>query len=393
MYIYTGSGNEWESVKVEPAGAPEDARFGSSVLLHNNMLFVGSPWRDGALGAVSVYERSGDEWRFIVEITPENTENTEDEDITKSRDLFGTALTLRNNMLAVGAPGSVVDREKIGAVYIYNVSGRDVVFREKVAPKGGKSGERFGSSISSDELSLVIGAVGDDSHRLNSGAVYIVGGSVGSCEEEDGEEKEKSKTPIEQSGDQNLAKRKVSWKELLGVYRLSFLYCRRGSRMCRDEITRREERIVIFDEKTVSAEAQQRAAELRGVTAPALPGEVVVKKIVLGDTPPKEKETVRSRDTVIEETRKEAGVVVPTGTRDLKVGDKGEEVYRLQVFLNENGYIIARSGPGSSGNEVSTFGVATERALKSFQLVNGIPVTGVLDEATRNIILTYVVDF
>jgi peptidoglycan hydrolase-like protein with peptidoglycan-binding domain len=51
----------------------------------------------------------------------------------------------------------------------------------------------------------------------------------------------------------------------------------------------------------------------------------------------------------------------------LRLGARGAEVTRLQVFLNARDFAIAESGPGSRGNETDFFGVLTENAVKRFQ--------------------------
>lgn len=81
--------------------------------------------------------------------------------------------------------------------------------------------------------------------------------------------------------------------------------------------------------------------------------------------------------------------------RNLKTGDKGEDVKRLQEYLNARGFIVAETGPGSPGAESILFGAGTREALKNFQeaysdillkpygLSEG---TGFFGEATRNFI-------
>ncbi len=81
--------------------------------------------------------------------------------------------------------------------------------------------------------------------------------------------------------------------------------------------------------------------------------------------------------------------------RNLKKGDRGEDVKRLQEYLNTHGFIIAESGVGSPGRETELFGINTENALKKFQEANaetlltpfGLTVgTGFFGEATRALI-------
>ncbi|MBP9757125.1 MAG: peptidoglycan-binding protein [Candidatus Pacebacteria bacterium] len=57
-----------------------------------------------------------------------------------------------------------------------------------------------------------------------------------------------------------------------------------------------------------------------------------------------------------------------TFTMNLKLGSKGSEVMALQKFLNSiDGTQLATTGAGSPGNETSTFGPATKRAVIKFQ--------------------------
>ena len=58
----------------------------------------------------------------------------------------------------------------------------------------------------------------------------------------------------------------------------------------------------------------------------------------------------------------------------LQIGDTGEDVRRLQERLDELGYMYLPS--------TGEFGEGTEQAIKDFQLLNGMVVTGVADEAT-----------
>lgn len=54
-------------------------------------------------------------------------------------------------------------------------------------------------------------------------------------------------------------------------------------------------------------------------------------------------------------------------TRNLQSGDRGEDVKKLQEYLNSRGFLIAESGPGSPGQESELFGKGTKAALIKFQ--------------------------
>lgn len=73
-------------------------------------------------------------------------------------------------------------------------------------------------------------------------------------------------------------------------------------------------------------------------------------------------------------------------TKNLSVGDVGQDVLNLQKYLNSHGFIIASSGPGSPGYETTSFGPQTEKALKKFQASNGLPSTGYFGPQTRSFI-------
>jgi len=52
---------------------------------------------------------------------------------------------------------------------------------------------------------------------------------------------------------------------------------------------------------------------------------------------------------------------------NLTMGNRNEDVFRLQQYLNNNGFTVSLSGSGSKGNETNFFGPLTKAALKSFQ--------------------------
>ncbi len=69
---------------------------------------------------------------------------------------------------------------------------------------------------------------------------------------------------------------------------------------------------------------------------------------------------------------------------DLRRGITTADVKALQILLNANGFKIAASGVGSLGKETTYFGLATEAAVKKFQIAHGIkPVNGLVGPLTR----------
>ena len=54
-------------------------------------------------------------------------------------------------------------------------------------------------------------------------------------------------------------------------------------------------------------------------------------------------------------------------TKDLHFGQTDREVRTLQKALYAKGYVIAKSGSGSKGNETTSFGTLTRKAVRAFQ--------------------------
>ncbi len=54
-------------------------------------------------------------------------------------------------------------------------------------------------------------------------------------------------------------------------------------------------------------------------------------------------------------------------TKVLQVGSKGDDVKKLQQFLNNQGFTVAKTGVGSKGKENTNFGIATKSAVIKFQ--------------------------
>lgn len=72
--------------------------------------------------------------------------------------------------------------------------------------------------------------------------------------------------------------------------------------------------------------------------------------------------------------------------KDLRRGERGVDIKSLQIFLNNQGFPVSVSGPGSKGNETDYFGQATFNALVAFQRKNNIPATGFFGPMTRSFI-------
>ncbi|MFZ6014785.1 MAG: peptidoglycan-binding protein [Patescibacteria group bacterium] len=78
-------------------------------------------------------------------------------------------------------------------------------------------------------------------------------------------------------------------------------------------------------------------------------------------------ESGTSQDTASIGEQKIVKEVVELFTRNLGFGFRGADVKRLQIFLNDQGYVLAGQGNGSPGDETEFYGPRTFRAVKAFQ--------------------------
>lgn len=70
-------------------------------------------------------------------------------------------------------------------------------------------------------------------------------------------------------------------------------------------------------------------------------------------------------------------------SRNLSLYAKGEDVRKLQIWLNSHGYAVASNGAGSAGKETTVYGRATAEAVKKFQSAQGLKADGSFGSMTR----------
>ncbi len=88
-----------------------------------------------------------------------------------SSDQYGSAVEASGDWVFVGAPFHDAGGTDAGAVFVFEVAGKGLIFRQRLLPVGGVGAGQFGSAISADGDWLFIGAPLDGEND-NAGAAY-----------------------------------------------------------------------------------------------------------------------------------------------------------------------------------------------------------------------------
>jgi hypothetical protein len=159
------------------------ARFGASVAVSDDRIVIGAPGEDDGAGAVYVYRRSGTDWALEARVTAPTAH---------PGDAFGSSIGLDHDLLAIGSPG---ESASAGAAYLFDRSSGSWTMRARLSSSHDDPGDRFGSAISVRGPVLAIGAPGEDSaatgidgdqtsnSATDSGAVYVFTSIAGAWEQ------------------------------------------------------------------------------------------------------------------------------------------------------------------------------------------------------------------
>jgi hypothetical protein len=153
-------------------GFPGDL-FGHAIAVHEDLLAVGAPAQDinGAdSGAVYVFERTGLDWEEHVKLLAFDG---------NPFDRFGEAVAISHHTIAVGSPQDDDLGNKSGAVYVYVETGGVWALEAKLLPSDGTAGDEFGSSVDIEGDVILVGAPLHDlvGVGVDAGAIYLFGRS------------------------------------------------------------------------------------------------------------------------------------------------------------------------------------------------------------------------
>jgi len=166
-YVFVQSGSTWtQQAKLQALDGAANDEFGDAVAIDGDTALVGAGWDDdlgGASGSAYVLVRSGSTWSQQAKLlAPSAT----------TADIFGCSVAIDHDTALVGARGSDAVEWNSGAAHVFVRSG--TVWSHQAMLTGAVAKDAyFGSSVSIEGDTALIGARGEDGWSGSTGAAYI----------------------------------------------------------------------------------------------------------------------------------------------------------------------------------------------------------------------------
>ena len=164
-YVFMRSGATWVQQARLVANDPgANAHFGASVAISGDTVVVGSSGDDHvgtSAGSAYVFKLSGGTWTQQAKLTASDAEEY---------DNFGLSVSVSGESIAVGSPG---DQMTSGSVYVFTRSGSTWAQQTKLMGDVPRTGHMFGYAVSLDGDTVAVGSPGSaEPFGAESGAVY-----------------------------------------------------------------------------------------------------------------------------------------------------------------------------------------------------------------------------
>lgn len=169
-YVFKQDGNTWTEVKRLLSPNPSiQSKFGSSIAIHNNHIFVGEIGLSNAAGKVYTYKLVNNEWTAGPILTASDEANGNS---------FGRAVAISDNYAIVSAPGwKNPANTTYGAAYIFKLNTVSNQWEQYSQLKGdlvGSATSSFGNNVAINDTYAVVGNTFEkDGLSLNHGVAYI----------------------------------------------------------------------------------------------------------------------------------------------------------------------------------------------------------------------------
>ena len=169
-YIYRDAPPNWreETILFTSDGQQGD-QFGNSVATDGELVVVGAPAVDGPkpadqdFGAVYIYRLDGLIW-VETEVTASDGAH---------HDKFGRSVSVSGDVLITGADEDDDNGIGSGSAYIYRYDGQSWIEEAKILASDGAAGDNFGTTVSIDGDTAVVGADTETENGMYAGAAYV----------------------------------------------------------------------------------------------------------------------------------------------------------------------------------------------------------------------------
>jgi len=145
----------------------EPDEFGSSVAVDGEWALVGA-FRDDlqglSAGAVEVFRRTGTGWTYVMTLTASDA---------AQGDFFGSSVALDGDTALIGAEGDNDKGANSGSAYVFVRNGETWTQQAKLLASDGAIEDGFGRSVAVDGDTVVVGAEGDSDQGSLSGSAYV----------------------------------------------------------------------------------------------------------------------------------------------------------------------------------------------------------------------------
>ncbi|MGZ4962617.1 MAG: hypothetical protein ACXWKG_02470 [Limisphaerales bacterium] len=173
VYVFVRVGANWVFQAKLKSNVPEFlATFGSSVALSGDTAVVGNPENNlNAEGDVFVFVRTNGSWSLQQRIRPADVLPPNSFPINF---FFGNSVAIKNDVLVIGAPGSLsgLGNTPANAAYVFTRSNGTWVETQTLVPTNPQVVSGFGASVDVDLQALIVGSPLEDSPALDAGAAY-----------------------------------------------------------------------------------------------------------------------------------------------------------------------------------------------------------------------------
>lgn len=148
-YVFTRSGNRWiQRAKLTASDPSRFAFFGASVAIKGNHILVGAPVAQAAY----LFKLQNSAYIECARLAPFAST------VSSSYTAFGASVAIDQHALAVGAPLDAERGFNSGAAYVYHVSSTRVTPHTKLFAPSPQADDEFGTAVSIDDFLLAVGA-------------------------------------------------------------------------------------------------------------------------------------------------------------------------------------------------------------------------------------------